>query len=68
MLDVPITTLFGDAESTDQGDHLAFLAETGAFDLLKAYVAILDEQLRRDVLAIVRTAARFGVGPFVAST
>ena len=66
VLDVPITVLFGDTEGTGQGDHFAFLAETGAFDLLKAYTAIEDEQLRRDVLALVRSAARIGAGPFAA--
>lgn len=62
-LDVSISTLFGDAESTDHGDAFTFLSVPGASDLLKAYTAIANEQLRRDVLAIVRHAARIGARP-----
>ena len=62
VLGVPVSVLFGEAEGTDQGDALAILVAPGAVDLLKAYAAIEDEQLRHDVLAIVRTAARMGAG------
>lgn len=62
-LEVPISTLFDEAENTDQGNVLALLVEPGAFDLLKVYASISNEQLRRDVLAIVRTVARIGAGP-----
>ena len=64
VLGVPVSALFGEAEGTDQDDALAILVAPGAMDLLKAYAAIGDEQLRRDVLAIVRTASRIGAGPF----
>ena len=66
-LDVPVSSLFGEAEGTDQADVLALLVEPDAFDLLKAYAAIANEQLRRDVLAIVQSAARMGAGPFAGS-
>lgn len=64
VLDVPISVLFGETEGTSQADDLALLVVADAVDLLKAYAAISDEQLRRHVLAIVRTAARMGAGPF----
>ena len=64
VLGVPLSVLFGEAEGTDQDDALAILVAPGAMDLLKAYAAIDDDQLRCDVLAIVRTAVRIGVGPF----
>ena len=63
-LQVPVSALFGEAEHTDQADILALLVEPDAIDLLNAYAAIEDGQLRRDVLAIVRTAAGIGLGPF----
>jgi transcriptional regulator with XRE-family HTH domain len=63
-LQVQISALFGEAEGTDHADILTLLVEPDAIDLLNAYAAIEDGQLRRDVLAIVRTAARIGVGPY----
>ena len=63
-LQVPVSALFGEAEGTDQADILTLLVEPDAVDLLNAYAAIEDGQLRRDVLAIVRTAAGIGLGPF----
>ena len=65
-LGVPVSALFGETESTES-DILAVLGAPGAIDLLNAFTAIEDEQLRRDVLAIVRTAARIGAGPFAGS-
>ena len=50
-LEVPISALFGEAESTDQADALVLLGTPGAMDLVNAYIAIDDEQLRREVLA-----------------
>lgn len=64
VLDVPLSTLFGETEGMDQADVWALLVELGAMDLLKSYATIEDVQLRRDVLAIVRTAARIGARPF----
>lgn len=63
-LEVPVSALYGEAEGAGQADDLALLVEPDAFDLLKAYAAISNEQLRRDVLALVRTAVRIGAGPF----
>ena len=59
-LHVPISALFGEAEGTDQSDVLALLVEPGAMDLLEAYAAIEDEELRHDVLARVKAAASIG--------
>ena len=63
VLEVPVSALFGEDEETGHADVFAGLVEPGAMDLLKAYVAISDEQLRCDVLAIVCTAVRIGAGP-----
>ncbi|MBY0324122.1 MAG: helix-turn-helix domain-containing protein [Reyranella sp.] len=62
-LDVPVSALFGESETANQAEAFAFLTEPGAIELLKAYKAIEDDQLRRDVLALVRTAARIGARP-----
>ena len=67
VLGVPVSALFGDVEGMDQADGLALLGASGAMDLLNAYTAIDDEQLRRDVLAIVRSAARINAGPYAGS-
>ena len=66
-LEVPVSALFGEAEDSEQADILAFLVEPDAVDLLNAYAAIEDGQLRRDVLAIVRSAARIGAGSYAQS-
>ena len=66
-LQVPVSAMFGEAEGTDQAEILALLVEPDAVNLLNAYAAIEDGQLRRDVLAIVRTAVRIGVGPYAGS-
>ena len=67
VLGVPVSALFGEIEGIDQADVVALLGATGAMALLSAYKAIDDEQLRRDVLAIVCTAARIGAGPYAGS-
>ena len=64
-LGVPISTFFeGESAQVDASDQteagLAFLKSSGAAELLKAYTAIPDEQMRRDVLALVKSAARIG--------
>lgn len=66
-LGVSVSDLFGGAEGTDQADVLPFLVHPGAMELLKGYAAISDDQLRRDVLAVVRTAVRIGAGPYAGS-
>ncbi|MCC0807549.1 helix-turn-helix transcriptional regulator [Methylobacterium sp. W2] len=63
VLEVPVSALFGESEPEGQSEVFGFLAETGAVEILRAYVAIDNEQLRRDVLQLVRTAAKIGAGP-----
>ena len=62
---MPVAALYGE-EAGGQEDAssqvLALLGEQGAVSLLQAYAAIQDAQLRRDVLAVVRSAARIGMG------
>ena len=67
VLGVPVSALFGDAEGTDQADVLMLLVAPGAMDLLNAFAAIDDEQLRRDVLAVVRTVVRIDAVPYAGS-
>ena len=59
-LEVQVFALFGEAKAGGQNAAFALLAENGAVDLLRAYAAIESEQARRDVLALVRLAARIG--------
>jgi transcriptional regulator with XRE-family HTH domain len=63
LLEVPISALFDEGREEGGNETLAMLAVPGAIELLRAYAAIEDEQLRRDVLALVRTAVRLGAGP-----
>ena len=59
FLDVPVSMLFSDDEETDeQVGAFEVLAVPGATVLLKAFLEIEDLQLRSDVLALVRTAAK----------
>ena len=67
VLEVPVSALFGKVEGIDQADVLALLGARGAMDLLTAYRAIDDGQLRRDLLAVVCTAVRIGAEPFAGS-
>lgn len=61
-LGVPVSTFFegetDQADATDRAAGLPFLGLAGATDLLRAYGAISDAQMRRDVLALVKSAAR----------
>ncbi|NEU13554.1 helix-turn-helix transcriptional regulator [Methylobacterium sp. BTF04] len=63
LLDVPVSTLFGDQSEEGQGEVLGLLAENGAVDLLRAYIAIEDPEMRRNILSIARTAVRLAAGP-----
>lgn len=63
ILEVPVSALFGEDEPEGQSEVFGFLAETGAVDLLRAYASIQDADIRKHVLAIVRTAVRMSVGP-----
>ncbi|QRE73933.1 helix-turn-helix domain-containing protein [Methylobacterium aquaticum] len=62
LLEVPVSAFFEDQGGSESGDDnvFGFLSAQGAIELLRAYVQIEDEQLRREVLAIVRSAARLG--------
>ncbi|MEA1834133.1 helix-turn-helix transcriptional regulator [Methylobacterium durans] len=64
LLEVPVSAFFeeGDAAGRPQEDVFGFLSAHGAIEVLRAYAAIQDDQLRRDILAIVRTASRLGQG------
>ncbi|KQO57585.1 hypothetical protein ASF24_17120 [Methylobacterium sp. Leaf86] len=62
LFEVPISMLFGEGEAEEHSDALSFLGVTGAVDLLRAYAAIENEQLRRDVLQLVRTAVKISAG------
>jgi transcriptional regulator with XRE-family HTH domain len=63
LLEVPVSTLFGDQIEEGQGEVLGLLAETGAVDLLRVYASIEDPEMRRTILSIARTAARLAAGP-----
>lgn len=64
-LGVPVAVFF--AEDLDTGDEafgaLSALQESGALALLQAYEAIPDEETRREVVTLVKAAARLGQGP-----
>ena len=63
-LDVPVATLFEDAaETTKQPRDLLLLGTPGAVTLLKAFAEIENDELRRNVLAIVRNVARASARP-----
>ncbi|MGU3538431.1 helix-turn-helix domain-containing protein [Methylobacterium sp. A54F] len=64
LLEVPIATFFDEDESeaSDHGEALIGLRAAGALDLVKAYSAIRDDQVRREVLALVKSAARLEAG------
>ncbi|WP_082528797.1 helix-turn-helix transcriptional regulator [Methylobacterium sp. Leaf466] len=63
LLEVPVTAFFEDEEGGSQNDAFGFLGTQGAIELLRAYALIEDDQLRRDVLALVRTASKMGKQP-----
>jgi transcriptional regulator with XRE-family HTH domain len=60
LLEVPVSAFFEESEPREkpQEDVFGFLSAHGAIELLRAYAQIEDEQMRRDVLALVRSAAR----------
>ena len=61
-LGVPVASFF-DAE-TDAGSENgpALLRVSGSLELLRAYNQITDDQMRRDVLGLVKSAARLAHG------
>lgn len=63
LLEVPVSAFFdeGNGAAGDmQADVFGFLRIHGAIDLLRAFATIEDDQLRRELLAIVRSASRLG--------
>jgi transcriptional regulator with XRE-family HTH domain len=61
LLEVPVSAFFDENDgpaSQEQAEVFGFLRAHGAVDLLRAFASIEDDQLRREVLAIVRSAAR----------
>jgi transcriptional regulator with XRE-family HTH domain len=63
LLEVPVSAFFDEDDgpaSQEQAEVFGFLRAHGAVDLLRAFASIEDDQLRREVLAIVRSARRLG--------
>lgn len=60
LLEVPVSAFFEESAGANpqQEDVFGFLSAQGAIELLRAYALIADDQVRRDVLSIVRSAAR----------
>jgi transcriptional regulator with XRE-family HTH domain len=60
LLEVPVSAFFEENEPRENSgeDVFGFLSAHGAIELLRAYAQIEDEQMRRDVLALVRSVAR----------
>lgn len=63
-LDVSVAILFGDAADTVKQPHdLLLLSMPGAVPLLKAFAEIENDELRRNVLALVRNVGRISARP-----
>jgi transcriptional regulator with XRE-family HTH domain len=60
VLEVRVSSFYDGDEGggEDRAEVFSFLRTHGAIDLLRAFSEIEDDQLRREVLAIVRTVAR----------
>jgi transcriptional regulator with XRE-family HTH domain len=60
VLGVSVAVFFeeGDAAAREKTEAFGLLHTPGAVELLKAFITIEDDQLRREVLALVRSAAR----------
>ncbi|GEP10021.1 helix-turn-helix domain-containing protein [Methylobacterium gnaphalii] len=63
LLEVPVSAFFEDDDVSGEvegrsHDVFGFLSAQGAIEVLRAYASIEDDDLRRDLLALVRTAAR----------
>lgn len=61
VLEVPVSALFAEGDGVfaqQQVEVFDFLRIPGAVGLLRAFATIEDDQLRREVLALVRSAAR----------
>ncbi|MCG5249625.1 helix-turn-helix domain-containing protein [Methylorubrum extorquens] len=60
VLGAPVSAFFDegdDAAAQEKTEVFDFLRAPGAVDLLNAFITIEDDQLRREVLALVRSAA-----------
>lgn len=58
-LGVPVSTFFEDASQPANDDAVEMLLQNdGAIDLLRAYVSIQDEELRRSILMMVKATLR----------
>ncbi|ARO54552.1 transcriptional regulator [Methylorubrum zatmanii] len=60
-LGAPVSAFFDegdDAAAQEKTEVFGFLHAPGAVDLLNAFITIEDDQLRREVLALARSAAR----------
>jgi transcriptional regulator with XRE-family HTH domain len=57
-LGVPVSSFFEPETPTGGENGPALLKIAGAMELLKAYNQIVDDQMRRDVIAVVKSAAR----------
>jgi len=65
---VPVSTLYGDEDTIgEQSPILTLYSKPGAAELIRAFAAIENEELRRNVLAIVNSAARLSMGPVAGS-
>jgi transcriptional regulator with XRE-family HTH domain len=65
-LEVPVSTFFeegGALLDQDQQEVFELLRVRGAVDILNAFITIEDARLRREVLAIVQSAARMEQDP-----
>jgi transcriptional regulator with XRE-family HTH domain len=57
-LGVPVASFFDPEPETGLENGPTLLRVFGSLELLRAYNQILDDQIRRDVLALVKSAAR----------
>jgi transcriptional regulator with XRE-family HTH domain len=60
LLEVPVATFFDEDEqdAAESPEAFAFLRTPGALDLLRAFAHVEDQQVRRDVVTLVRSIAR----------
>jgi transcriptional regulator with XRE-family HTH domain len=59
-LGVPVSSFFEPEPEASSENGPALLRVAGAVELLRAYNQIGDDQMRRDVIALVKSAARIG--------
>ncbi len=59
-LGVPVSSFFEPEPEASTENGPALLRVAGAVEILRAYNQIADDQMRRDVLSLVKSAARIG--------